>query len=62
MITGRCRPPRRSRSAPAASPRCSPGTPLPTLRRAGLAAGGDPATDDALDCAFAGTAFLLDYF
>ncbi len=38
------------------------GTPLPTLRRAGLAAGGDRASDDALDCAFAGTAFLLDYF
>ena len=38
------------------------GIPLPTLRRAGLAAGGEPATDDALDCAFAGTAFLLDYF
>ncbi len=38
------------------------GVPLPTLRRAGLAAGGDPATDDALDCAFAGPAFLLDYF
>jgi GNAT superfamily N-acetyltransferase len=38
------------------------GTPLPTLRRAGLAAGGEPGTDDALDCAFAGTAFLLDDF
>jgi GNAT superfamily N-acetyltransferase len=38
------------------------GTPLPTLRRAGLAVGGAPGTDDALDCAFAGTAFLLDYF
>jgi GNAT superfamily N-acetyltransferase len=38
------------------------GTPLPTLRRAGLAAGGDPGTDDAVDGAFAGTAFLLDYF
>ena len=38
------------------------GVPLPTLRSAGLAAGGDPGTDDALDCAFAGTPFLLDYF
>jgi hypothetical protein len=38
------------------------GTPLQTLRTAGLAAGGDPVTDDALDCAFAGTPFLLDYF
>ena len=38
------------------------GVPLPTLRRAGLAAGGDRGTDDALDCAFAGPAFLLDYF
>ena len=38
------------------------GVPLPTLRRAGLAAGGDPATDDALDSVFAGPAFLLDYF
>jgi GNAT superfamily N-acetyltransferase len=38
------------------------GTPLQTLRAAGLAVGGDPATDDALDCAFAGTPFLLDYF
>lgn len=38
------------------------GTPIQTLRTAGLAAGGDPVTDDALDCAFAGTPFLLDYF
>jgi predicted N-acetyltransferase YhbS len=38
------------------------GIPLPTLRLAGLAAGGDRGTDDALDCAFSGTAFLLDYF
>lgn len=30
------------------------------LRLAGLAAGGDPGTDDALDCAFSGPAFLLD--
>lgn len=38
------------------------GTPVQTLRTAGLADGGDPVTDDALDCAFAGTPFLLDYF
>jgi len=38
------------------------GVPLATLRRAGLAAGGGTGTDDALDCAFAGTAFLLDDF
>jgi predicted acetyltransferase len=30
------------------------------LRLAGLAAGGDPAADEALDTAFAGQAFLLD--
>ena len=30
------------------------------LRLAGLAAGGDPATDEALDAAFAGTAFLIE--
>jgi predicted N-acetyltransferase YhbS len=38
------------------------GTPVGTLRLAGLAAGGDPAADPALDGAFAGTAFMLDYF
>jgi GNAT superfamily N-acetyltransferase len=38
------------------------GTPLRTLRQAGLASGGGPETDDGLDCAFAGPAFLLDYF
>ncbi len=38
------------------------GTPLSTLRLAGLAAGGSPAADDALDCAFAGPAFMDDYF
>jgi hypothetical protein len=38
------------------------GTPAATLRLAGLAAGGDPATDAALDTAFGGTAFMLDYF
>jgi len=35
------------------------GTPMATLRRAGLAAGGGPGADDALDSAFAGRAFLL---
>jgi predicted acetyltransferase len=38
------------------------GTPVATLRLAGLAAGGDPAADAALDSAFAGTAFMLGYF
>lgn len=38
------------------------GTPVGTLRLAGLAAGGGPAADGALDSAFAGTAFMLDYF
>lgn len=39
------------------------GTPITTLRRAGLAHGGDAAIDDAIDTAF-GTAppYLLDYF
>ncbi len=35
---------------------------MATLRRAGLAAGGDAGADDALDSAFAGRAFLLDGF
>jgi hypothetical protein len=38
------------------------GVPMATLRAAGLAEGGDAAADEALDCAFAGTAFLLDLF
>jgi predicted acetyltransferase len=38
------------------------GTPLATLRLAGLAAGGSPAGDEALDCAFAGRAFMTDNF
>jgi len=38
------------------------GTPVATLRLAGLAAGGDPAADAALDGAFCGQAFMLDYF
>ena len=38
------------------------GTPVATLRRAGLVSGGDPGNDAALDGAFAATAYLLDYF
>jgi predicted acetyltransferase len=38
------------------------GTPVATLRAAGLAAGGDPASDAALDGAFGATAYMLDYF
>jgi len=38
------------------------GVPMATLRRAGLAAGGDTGADEALDAAFAGKAFLLDSF
>ncbi len=38
------------------------GVPLVTLRRAGLALGGDSAADAALDCAFAARPYLLDYF
>jgi predicted acetyltransferase len=38
------------------------GTPVATLRRAGLAAGGDPAGDAALDAAFAANPFMLDGF
>jgi predicted acetyltransferase len=38
------------------------GTRLRTLRQAGLAAGGDPAADPALDDAFAATPYMLDYF
>ncbi|HJY55693.1 MAG TPA: GNAT family N-acetyltransferase [Streptosporangiaceae bacterium] len=38
------------------------GTPVSTLRQAGLAAGGSPADDAALDSAFAGTAYMLDAF
>jgi predicted acetyltransferase len=39
------------------------GVPMVTLRRAGLAAGGDPAADDALDRAFTGrAAFMIDNF
>ena len=38
------------------------GTPVATLRRAGLAAGGTPAADAALDAAFAATPYMLDDF
>jgi predicted acetyltransferase len=38
------------------------GTPMATLRRAGLAAGGSASTDEALDTAFAGQAFMLSVF
>lgn len=38
------------------------GTRVGTLRRAGLARRGDERLDDRLDAAFAGTAFMLDYF
>ena len=38
------------------------GTPVATLRRAGLAAGGSPDADAALDGAFAATPFMLDDF
>ena len=38
------------------------GTPLATLRRAGLATGGSPAADAALDVAFAASSYLVDAF
>lgn len=38
------------------------GTPLAALRRSGLAAGGDSSCDGVLDEAFAGQAYMLDYF
>jgi predicted acetyltransferase len=38
------------------------GVKIGTLRRAGLATGGDAAHDVALDAALAGTAFMLDFF
>jgi hypothetical protein len=38
------------------------GTPVATLRRAGLAAGGSPAADAALDAAFAAIPYMLDEF
>ncbi|HZC63869.1 MAG TPA: GNAT family N-acetyltransferase, partial [Streptosporangiaceae bacterium] len=38
------------------------GTPLATLRRAGLVAGGDPGGDAALDAAFSADPFMLEFF
>jgi len=38
------------------------GTPVATLRRAGLAAGGTPQSDEALDAAFTAMSFMLDDF
>ena len=38
------------------------GTPMASLRLAGLASGGDPAADSELDGAFGGASFLLDSF
>jgi len=38
------------------------GVPMATLRGAGLAAGGGAAADEALDCAFAASAFMLYAF
>ena len=38
------------------------GTPVGTLRQAGLASGGTPDGDEALDAAFAATPFMLDAF
>jgi GNAT superfamily N-acetyltransferase len=38
------------------------GVPMATLRVAGLAAGGDPGRDGALDAAFAAQPYMLDYF
>ena len=38
------------------------GVPVATLRLAGLIAGGDAATDDALGSVFRGPAFMLDSF
>jgi predicted acetyltransferase len=38
------------------------GIPVATLRAAGLASGGDPGADGALDSAFAGPSFMLDDF
>src|SRR5262249_13122406 len=38
------------------------GTPVAALRLAGLASGGSPDTDAALDAAFAATAYMVDDF
>jgi len=71
----RCRTDQVSASADPASPTGQPlalgarglaalyaGTPVATLRLAGLAEGGSPAADAALDGAFAATPFVLDGF
>ena len=38
------------------------GVPMATLRRAGLAGGGDASADAGIDCAFAAQPYMLDYF
>ena len=38
------------------------GTPMSTLRLAGLAAGGNPVADSELDGAFAASSYMLDSF
>jgi hypothetical protein len=38
------------------------GTPVAALRKAGLAAGGNPVADSELDGAFGPPAFMLDSF
>jgi len=38
------------------------GTPVVTLRQAGLVSGGTPDSDAALDAAFAATPYMLDSF
>ncbi|RBQ14595.1 GNAT family N-acetyltransferase [Spongiactinospora rosea] len=38
------------------------GVPAVVLRRSGLMTGGDPGADEALESAFAGTAYMVDYF
>ncbi len=38
------------------------GTPVAALRQAGLASGGSPKGDAALDAAFGATAYMLDSF
>jgi hypothetical protein len=45
-----------------AGPVSPAGTPLVTLRQAGLATGGNPADHAALDAAFAATPYMLDAF
>jgi hypothetical protein len=45
-----------------AGPVSPAGTPLVTLRQAGLATGGNPADHAALDAALAATPYMLDAF